>query len=148
MLKIWNVVNQECAVIIRCKDNAFCKSLSLSNSWRINIVCLLYLDMRPFVEASRNFFFFLYELWKHYLRISLTLHVEYKDHSANFRCMWCLTGRENYKDSIYLTCDRYSPGNAVRRASDSATFSLSNINQEFQKLQVWPQTMGCYPLNA
>ncbi|XP_071552135.1 uncharacterized protein [Panulirus ornatus] len=48
----------------------------------------------------------------------------------------CTTvGRENYKDAIYLTCDRYSPGNAVRRASDSATFSLSNINQEFQKLQ-------------
>ncbi|XP_050686074.1 serine/threonine-protein kinase SIK2-like isoform X4 [Eriocheir sinensis] len=45
-------------------------------------------------------------------------------------------GRENYKDSIYLTSDRYSPGGTtVRRASDSATFSLSNINQEFQKLQ-------------
>ncbi|XP_045108628.1 serine/threonine-protein kinase SIK3-like isoform X5 [Portunus trituberculatus] len=45
-------------------------------------------------------------------------------------------GRDNYKDSIYLTSDRYSPGGTtVRRASDSATFSLSNINQEFQKLQ-------------
>ncbi|XP_042203399.1 serine/threonine-protein kinase SIK3-like isoform X4 [Homarus americanus] len=44
-------------------------------------------------------------------------------------------GRDNYKDSIYLTSDRYSPGNTVRRASDSATFSLSNINQEFQQLQ-------------
>ncbi|XP_053655526.1 serine/threonine-protein kinase SIK3 isoform X3 [Cherax quadricarinatus] len=44
-------------------------------------------------------------------------------------------GRENYKDSIYLTSDRYSPGNIMRRASDSATFSLSNINQEFQQLQ-------------
>ncbi|KAG7156580.1 Serine/threonine-protein kinase SIK3-like, partial [Homarus americanus] len=48
----------------------------------------------------------------------------------------CTTvGRDNYKDSIYLTSDRYSPGNTVRRASDSATFSLSNINQEFQQLQ-------------
>ncbi|XP_069959168.1 serine/threonine-protein kinase SIK3 homolog isoform X2 [Cherax quadricarinatus] len=48
----------------------------------------------------------------------------------------CTTvGRENYKDSIYLTSDRYSPGNIMRRASDSATFSLSNINQEFQQLQ-------------
>ncbi|KAK8395972.1 hypothetical protein O3P69_005219 [Scylla paramamosain] len=45
-------------------------------------------------------------------------------------------GRDNYKDSIYLTSERYSPGGTtVRRASDSATFSLSNINQEFQKLQ-------------
>ncbi|KAK3860200.1 hypothetical protein Pcinc_017630 [Petrolisthes cinctipes] len=48
----------------------------------------------------------------------------------------CTTvGRENYKDSMYLTSDRYSPGGSVRRASDSATFSLSNINQEFHKLQ-------------
>ncbi|KAK8395975.1 hypothetical protein O3P69_005219 [Scylla paramamosain] len=47
-----------------------------------------------------------------------------------------LAGRDNYKDSIYLTSERYSPGGTtVRRASDSATFSLSNINQEFQKLQ-------------
>ncbi|XP_070000795.1 serine/threonine-protein kinase SIK3 isoform X4 [Penaeus vannamei] len=46
-------------------------------------------------------------------------------------------GRDNYKDPMYLTSDRYSLGNNARRASDSTIthISLSNIYQEFQKLQ-------------
>ncbi|KAK7081182.1 Serine/threonine-protein kinase sik3 [Halocaridina rubra] len=43
-------------------------------------------------------------------------------------------GRD-YKDSLYLTSDRHSVISNMRRASDSSTFSLSNINQEMQKLQ-------------
>ncbi|XP_070000793.1 serine/threonine-protein kinase SIK3 homolog isoform X2 [Penaeus vannamei] len=48
-----------------------------------------------------------------------------------------IVGRDNYKDPMYLTSDRYSLGNNARRASDSTIthISLSNIYQEFQKLQ-------------
>ncbi|XP_069163626.1 serine/threonine-protein kinase SIK3 isoform X7 [Procambarus clarkii] len=40
------------------------------------------------------------------------------------------------------------PGNTVRRASDSATFSLSNINQEFQQLQRWGGSNTERPLTS
>ncbi|XP_068204278.1 serine/threonine-protein kinase SIK3 homolog [Palaemon carinicauda] len=45
-----------------------------------------------------------------------------------------IVGRD-YKDTLYLTSDRHSLTSNIRRSSDSSTFSLSNINQEMQKLQ-------------